>query len=196
MDLVYLLQNYVNRPNVPFKLRTASPDDIPAIIRLQEQIWEPTYRSILAPDQIAYMFTMMYSPEALQEQMTTRGHTFVLLEIEHDDQAPELRGFAAFSAYRPDDKSFKLHKIYVLPATQGSGLGRALLTEVENRCRAKGGEELLLNVNRYNKARTFYEKVGFRVVGEEDIAIGPYWMNDYSMSKSLVDQSAHNSASV
>ncbi|GAB3883187.1 GNAT family N-acetyltransferase [Spirosoma agri] len=181
---------------MPFKLRTATPTDIPAIIRLQEQIWEPTYRAILTPEQIEYMFTTMYAPESLLDQMTTQQQTFVLLETDGEGQDSALLGFAAFAPYGPDDSVFKLHKIYVLPATQGSGLGKMLLTEVENRCRTLGGTELLLNVNRYNKARTFYEKQGFRVVREEDIAIGPYWMNDYVMSKPLLTPPVNHSESV
>jgi hypothetical protein len=37
-------------------------------------------------------------------------------------------------------------------------------------------------VNRYNKAKGFYEKLGFKVIGKEDIDIGNgYLMNDYVM---------------
>jgi diamine N-acetyltransferase len=42
-----------------------------------------------------------------------------------------------------------------------------------------------LNVNRHNKAKSFYEKMGFVVAYEEDIPIGSYWMNDYAMRKEL-----------
>lgn len=133
------------------------------------------------------MFERIYSPDALLEQMTTLGHTFVLLSVENEEQASKLVGFAAFGLADASGKTVKLHKIYVLPATQGSGFGKQLLTEVENRCRALGAEALLLNVNRYNKARHFYEKQGFVVVREEDIAIGPYWMNDFVMRKPLVN---------
>jgi diamine N-acetyltransferase len=38
-----------------------------------------------------------------------------------------------------------------------------------------------LNVNRHNPAKSFYEKIGFTVLREEDVPIGPYWMNDYVM---------------
>jgi ribosomal protein S18 acetylase RimI-like enzyme len=38
-----------------------------------------------------------------------------------------------------------------------------------------------LNVNRYNPAKDFYEKLGFKIILEEDIPIGQYWMNDYVM---------------
>lgn len=175
------------------KLRTASPEDIPTIIQLQEQIWEPTYRSILEPDQIEYMFAAMYSPEALLEQMTRMGHTFVLLEVDEGEAKPVLRGFAAFAPYVADTKIYKLHKIYVLPTTQGSGYGKLLIQEIEQRCQELGAEELQLNVNRFNKALHFYQKQGFRVVREEDIAIGPYWMNDYIMSKPLREPFVRNS---
>ena len=48
-----------------------------------------------------------------------------------------------------------------------------------------GKETLDLNVNRHNKAKNFYEKMGFQVAYEEDIPIGKYWMNDYVMRKIL-----------
>lgn len=164
---------------MPTKLRTASPADIPAIIRLQERIWEPTYRNILSPEQIQYMFEQIYAPDALLAQMNA-GHTFVMAEMEG-----EPAGFAAFSPVANQPGLFKLHKIYVLPNTQGTGLGKQLLSEVTDRCRQLGGTSLRLNVNRFNRARTFYEKQGFAVVGEEDVPIGPYWMNDFIMELPL-----------
>lgn len=163
-------------------IRLATPADIPALIALQTQIWEPSYRAILTQEQIRYMFDLIYSPEALASQMTEQGHTFLLAS---NEQA-ELVGFAAFGP-TDDAATFKLHKIYVLPQTQGIGTGRTLLTEVENRIRALGGQTLHLNVNRYNPAKTFYERQGFAVTREEDIPIGPYWMNDFVMEKALVE---------
>lgn len=60
-----------------------------------------------------------------------------------------------------------------------------LITEVIDNTISAGKHTLDLNVNRYNKAKSFYEKMGFQVAYEEDIAIGPYWMNDYVMRKQL-----------
>lgn len=133
-------------------LRTATPDDIPAIIALQTQIWEPTYRTILSPEQIEYMFEHLYSPGALTGQMTTGRQTFILAEADTELPEPELVGFASFGLARdvadlPVGQAFRLHKIYVLAGTQGSGVGRQLLNEVELRCWQDGGNELLLNVN-------------------------------------------------
>lgn len=43
----------------------ATVADIPDLILLQKQIWEPTYRTLLSPEQIEYMFQQIYSPAAL-----------------------------------------------------------------------------------------------------------------------------------
>ena len=161
-----------------FSIKQGTVSDIPTVIRIQEKTWEPTYREILSPIQIAYMFEKIYSPEALENQMTEGEQQFLLL---FDSDLPV--GFAAVSQEVPG--YFKLHKIYVLPNMQGTGAGKYLLAEVENYVRSVGGKTLGLNVNRYNKARSFYEKMNFVVVKEVDVPIGPYWMNDFIMQKQL-----------
>ena len=75
--------------------------------------------------------------------------------------------------------------MYCLPITQGKGYGKTLINAVAEKTKESGKNILDLNVNRYNNAKSFYERMGFEVVYEEDIPIGPYWMNDYVMRKVL-----------
>ena len=43
-------------------------------------------------------------------------------------------------------------------------------------------EIISLNVNKFNKAFSFYKKIGFELVAEENLAIGKgYLMEDYKM---------------
>ncbi|WP_439559516.1 GNAT family N-acetyltransferase [Dyadobacter sp.] len=160
-----------------FSIKHATAADIPAIISIQEQTWEPTYGEILSKDQIDYMFSKIYSFDALKSQMED-GQSFLILMKENDPA-----GFASVSEEKPG--TFKLHKLYVLPSTQGTGAGKFLLGEAEQYVKEAGGHVMLLNVNRYNKAKAFYEKQGYQVIEEQDIAIGPYWMNDYILEKRL-----------
>ena len=160
-----------------FSIKHATVADIPEIIAIQEKTWEPTYGEILSKDQIDYMFNKIYSPGALKEQMLTGQHFLMLL----NGANPE--GFASVAEEEPE--KFKLHKIYVLPSTQGTGAGKFLLQAAENYVSGAGGKVLALNVNRYNKAKSFYEKQGYAIVGEKDIPIGPYWMNDFILEKVL-----------
>ena len=42
-----------------------------------------------------------------------------------------------------------------------------------------------LNVNRHNQAQEFYKKLGFKIIREEDVPVGQYFMNDYVMRLNL-----------
>ena len=154
-------------PTAPAHIRPATAADIPTIMALAEATWE-------------YMYRVIYTEASLQRQIIEQGHQFLLAYL--DEQAT---GYASFSA-QPEAGLFKLQKIYVLPSHQGLGQGQQLVQAVETAVRAAGGHTLDLNVNRHNPALAFYEHLGFQRHREEDIAIGPYWMNDYVMRKELV----------
>jgi diamine N-acetyltransferase len=159
------------------EIRKATPSDIPAIIAIIEQTWEPSYKTILSLEQVRYMQVEIYNPAALTKQMAEGQDFFILFS------AGQPAGFAACSPQAP--ATFKLNKLYVDPAFQGQDFGRLLVEHVEQQVRQRGGVSLTLNVNRFNKAKTFYEKLGYRVIREEDIPIGDFWMNDYVLQKDL-----------
>ncbi|MCJ8167227.1 GNAT family N-acetyltransferase [Pontibacter sp. E15-1] len=162
-----------------YSIRTASLADVPLIEALAAATWEPTYGSILCKEQIHYMFGVIYSGEALERQMQ-EGQTFLLFL-----EAEVPVGFAAYSGKDAAEGVYKLNKIYLLPEAQGKGYGKAFLAAVEDEVSALGARFLDLNVNRHNKAREFYGRCGYQVHLQEDIPIGPYWMNDFVMRKEL-----------
>ena len=80
----------------------------------------------------------------------------------------------------------RIHKIYILPESQGKGIGRLLIDEIQKLAQKNNSVLLSLNVNRFNKALSFYQKTGFEIVAEENIAIGNgYLMEDYKMEKKV-----------
>ena len=165
-------------PVPPLLIKPATEQDIPTIIALAEATWEPTYRFIISKEQIDYMYRVIYTPAALRRQMRDQHHAFLLAYV---DGHPT--GFASYS--EKPDQVFHLNKIYVLPSHQSQGLGQQLVQAVVEAVRAAGGLHLELNVNRHNPALGFYERQGFLQHREEDIPIGPYWMNDYVLRKEL-----------
>ena len=67
---------------------------------------------------------------------------------------------------------------------QGKGTGRFVIDYVIAAIKKKGAASLLLQVNRNNPARLFYDKLGFTIIDEIDADIGHgYFMNDYIMEK-------------
>jgi RsiW-degrading membrane proteinase PrsW (M82 family)/ribosomal protein S18 acetylase RimI-like enzyme len=156
----------------------ASEKDIPLIRSLALQIWPKTYATILSQKQIDYMMKMMYSEQAIKQQMR-KDHQFIIV---YNTGIPV--GFAAYGEIEPS--VYKLFKIYVLHSQQGKGTGKFIIEQVINEIKTKGATTLQLNVNRYNQAKLFYEKLGFTVIKTEDIDIGSgYLMNDYVMEKPL-----------
>lgn len=161
-------------------LRKAKEDDIPVIADLAERIWPHTYAEYLSPEQLRYMLDMMYNKGELLGQMR-KGHIFLIATDGSQDV-----GFAGFSLVNPEEYTYKLHKIYVLPETQGKGVGKILMNEVVDMAKRNQGRALQLNVNRNNKAKDFYEKAGFKIKETVDINIGNgFFMNDYVMEKAL-----------
>jgi len=164
-----------------YHIREAGIADVETIRQIASQTWWPTYGPILSAEQITYMLAMLYSHEKINSQIATCEQNFLLLI---DDTGP-----VAFAAYAPrpeDPEIYKLHKLYCLPQTQGRGYGKILINAVADKVLTAGKQVLDINVNRFNKARTFYEKMGFTIIYEENIAIGDYWMNDFVMRKRLV----------
>jgi len=163
-----------------YHIRKATINDAETIRDLAIETWADAYSAILAQEQLDYMLAGIYSLENLSTQIKNNIQTYLLL-IEDDEPV----AFAAYSPREEDVEIYKLHKLYCLPKTQGKGYGKILINEVAAKVLEAGKYTLDLNVNRYNKAKTFYEKMGFKVIYEEDIPIGPYFMNDYVMRKEL-----------
>jgi len=141
--------------------------------------WEPTYRDILSQEQIYFMQEEIYAETALQEQ-ARKGQQFYFIT-----RQLEPIGFAGISVLIPEEGRYKLNKLYLIPEMQGKGFGRAAIEAAAELVRKQSGKVLELNVNRFNRAKDFYERCGFTVIREEDIPIGAYWMNDFVMAKKL-----------
>ncbi|WP_418496032.1 GNAT family N-acetyltransferase [Coprobacter sp.] len=160
--------------------RKAGIDDIALIRDLAEKSFLPTYKEILSADQLDWMFDWMYSADSLRQQIED-GHVFF---IAYDGDRP--CGYV--SVERQGEALFHLQKIYVLPDFQGKHVGQYLVRLVFDYVKSlySGECTVELNVNRNNKAKFFYERMGFSVARSGDFPIGNgYYMNDYIMAIKL-----------
>jgi diamine N-acetyltransferase len=154
-------------------LSAAADTDTGAISALAGKIWMQHYPSIIGMDQVRYMLRLMYSHEALAEQMQKKGHRFFFVNV---DGARE--GF--LSVHTDSDGSWWFNKFYVNQDIAAKGIGSKafdLLVEMLK------PDTLHLTVNRQNyKSINFYFKKGFRIERVADFDIGDgYVMNDFVM---------------
>ena len=160
-----------------FTIRKATTNDIALIHQMAWVVFPHTYHIILTPEQIDYMMEWMYSEKSLQKQMEEDGHIYYLA---FKEDVP-----AGYLSIQPEGEHvFHLQKIYVLPSFQGMNLGKLLFEQAIKAIKELNPApcQMRLNVNRQNKALTFYEKMGMTKVAEGDFPIGNgFYMNDYIM---------------
>ncbi|MEU5840531.1 GNAT family N-acetyltransferase [Rhodococcus sp. NPDC047139] len=99
------------------------------------------------------------------------------------DAAPEDPAVAEVVTARP---AIEISKMYVMPGHQGSGVSSALMEAIIARATSLGRAGLWLGVNQKNaRARRFYEKHGFTVVGVRTFVVGAQTHDDFVMQRTL-----------
>lgn len=162
-------------------ITAATINDIKQIQNIVNITWPITYGEILSKEQLDYMLNLFYSTEALSEQYNKKIQLFYMI-----DEDETNIGFIGIEHNYNGEAITKIHKIYLLPETQGKGIGKKVVDEIEKLALENNSKALLLNVNRFNSALGFYKKIGFEVKEEVDIEIGnSYLMEDYVMEKKL-----------
>lgn len=163
----------------------ATEKDIPAIQDLAKRSWENAYAEILSGEQMEYMLSTMYSASEIEEQLQNPRYHYYLIKDEGDDV---LAGFIGYeNGY--EGRTTKLHRIYLVPESKGKGMGKYGLEFLKEKVAEYGDERIILNVNKYNPARNFYESQGFSVYDEGVFDIGSgFVMDDYLMELLIENQ--------
>ncbi|MGO1243159.1 MAG: GNAT family N-acetyltransferase [Sphingobacterium sp.] len=158
-------------------IKKGGTGDIALIEDLARRSWPVSYGDILSEKQIVFMLEDIYSSAALARAMN-QGQVFYILYSD---------GLAVgFMALITVQGVLRIEKLYLLPQVQGQGLGKRLIDYAASVCQNHGLAALELNVNRKNKAYSFYLKQGFRVLYEVDIPYHGFVLDDYVMRKDLL----------
>jgi GNAT superfamily N-acetyltransferase len=160
----------------------ATSKDYKTIQEIVHKTYPETYGAILSKEQLDFMLNAFYSEVALKDNVVSKGHHFLLAK-----ENELVLGFASYEHNYQNNDITRIHKIYVLPQTQGKGVGNTLIAHIEELAIENHSADLSLNVNRFNKTCAFYHKKGFQIIEEVGIEIGHgYLMEGYVMEKMLV----------
>lgn len=160
------------------QFRKADNSDIPVIQQIAEKTWRPTYAHILTEEQTLYMLDLMYSSEVLQKQIGSTIDFYLAMN------GQETLGYFSIEVTEPG--KMKLHKIYLDPDHKSKGTGSQIMEFIKQIALEAGVKYIELNVNKYNSAVHFYEKMGFVRAKEMVLDIGNgYVMDDYVMQLTL-----------
>jgi GNAT superfamily N-acetyltransferase len=161
-------------------IRQAKATDFGIIREIAYQTWPVAYGTILSKVQLRFMLDKFYSLEYLYLNTQQNQLFFIISE----NEIP--LGFVGMEHHFDKKPITKIHKIYVLPDKQGNGIGKSAIDFVVNSALENHSNKVILNVNRFNKAVQFYQKMDFKIIQQIDIEIGNgYLMEDFIMELSL-----------
>lgn len=147
-------------------VRHATVDDAEAIEQIRVETWRTTYRGLL-PDGL--IDQLQPNVERRRERLRSPSPTELNFVVEED---ADVVGYAIAGPERTHDPEYtgEVYAIYVLPAAQGRGHGRALIRECARALAARGMTSLLIWVLRENRVgRGFYDRIGGTPVREKPL---------------------------
>jgi GNAT superfamily N-acetyltransferase len=155
--------------------------DISTVIDIGRRIWLEHYVPIIGAEQVAYMTAQRFTPEYLGQYPNATDRWLDLLEV-----GGQPVGYCSYSL-GPAADQLKLEQLYLLPELHGRGLGRLMMSHIEQRAHALNRLTLWLTVNKHNAGSiAVYKKSGFTIREEAVFDIGNgFIMDDYVMEKKL-----------
>jgi GNAT superfamily N-acetyltransferase len=138
------------------RIRDAKRDEaavLEALQRRSSDVWEQ-YREQLAAH-----------PDVIELPQAFIDNGWVRVAADEDDTP------LGFSVVIPDDGAAdELDGLFVEPEHMGRGVGRALVEDAVTRSSARGANALEVTAG---PAQGFYERTGFRVIGDAQTRFGP-----------------------
>ena len=154
----------------------ATIKDISLIQDLAEKSWRSHYPGIISHEQIDFMLDLMYSEEEINRQFNNPNYHYYLL-----GDAENFYGIMGFENHY-EQKTTKLHRIYITEEGKGKGRGKEAIQFLKNQILEVGDQRIILAVNKQNPSYHFYLSQGFKVYEEGVFDIGNgFVMDDYLM---------------
>jgi ribosomal protein S18 acetylase RimI-like enzyme len=160
------------------EFKKAGINDLLKIQRIAYETWPLAFGQVITNEQINYMLELIYNEASLKRQMIEKGHNFILAE-----KGNQSLGFASYEINYNSEPQLMIHKLYILPLTQGLGIGTKFLNLLSDIALQNNNKQLRLKVYFKNtKAIGFYEKYGFQKIGTETTNLG----NNYNVLDNIM----------
>lgn len=163
-----------------YRVRPAGLKDIPAITRIYNQGIE---------DRVATLETALRTEDERREWLLSRSERHkVLVAVDENDTAWGWASLNVFNA-RACYSGVADISVYIERGRRGQGLGRLLLTHLEEAAREQGFHKMVLATFPFNRlGQGLYRRMGFREVGiyEKQGKLDGNWIDVMIMEKLLV----------
>jgi ribosomal protein S18 acetylase RimI-like enzyme len=167
-------------------VRPARTADAPALSLLGAATFLESYAQLLPASDILAHVARQHAPEVYGRWLADPACGCWIAE--HLPGAAPVGYLVATPPDLPlpdvDERDWEIRRIYILHRFQGAGLGRRLMSAVQEAARAAGKRRLLLGVYSRNEAALgFYERQGFTRAGTRSFRVGANDYHDYILQR-------------
>lgn len=170
-----------------WRLRRAAAADADALAMVAAASFLETFAGVLAGPDIVRHCAVNSAPAKFATWANDPASAVTLAE--HPEGAAPM-GYSVLTVpdlpIPPEPGDIELRRIYALSVTRGTGLGAALMACAIADAQALGMSRMLLGVlGRNRRARDFYERQGFALVGERRFLVGETWYDDVVYGRAI-----------
>ena len=169
-----------------FTIRRCAPGDAPTLASLGARLFTETYGPTHPEPELSRYLARSFSAEGIREAIADARVSMFMVEDSSGD--PIAYAFMRASPEPPTGvegrRVFEIVRFYVDSATQGRGVGAALMSSCFDDARERGADVVWLQVWKEAPwAVGFYHRMGFSVVGSAPFYFGEQIGDDHIMSR-------------
>lgn len=175
-------------PNLTPSIRFADRSDAVLLAELALKTFHDAFHEHPknAPEDMEAYMSTAFSVSRLEEELSDPHAVFLIAEVDGRPAGYAKLLFGYFEEPVKADRPAELCRLYSATEFIGKGIGRLLMLECLKIARERGCDVMWLGVWEYNpRAQRFYEKHGFRVVGEHIFQLGTDPQTDLLMQLDL-----------
>jgi ribosomal protein S18 acetylase RimI-like enzyme len=167
-------------------VRRAGTGDAALLAELGARTFYETFVESCSPEDMRAFLSSAYGVELQAAELEDARSTFFIAEVEG-----RAAGYAKLqSGEAPESvkgaEPVELARLYVVGEWHGRGVGAALMRELMEEARVNNHHTVWLGVWEHNeRAKAFYHKWGFEVVGSHVFRVGDDPQTDLLMARSL-----------
>ena len=167
----------------------ANPATAARLAALGRQIFAETFAAHNTPADMAAYLDQTFSSDLQLAQLQDPATTFLLVEMQG-----QAVGYAQLLQDSPlglppgqeAARQLEIKQLYVAEDWIGTGLGGTLMRRAVELAQAAGNTALVLGVWEHNQqARAFYQRFGFKEIGETTFTLGSDVQRDLVLRKGL-----------
>jgi ribosomal protein S18 acetylase RimI-like enzyme len=167
-------------------IRKATEADAELLSKLALKIYLDTFAAKNRAEDIEMHAAKAYTPEIQLAEIQDESKTYLIAEVEGEPAGFAMVGTPESKLCNTCEAPIELFRFYVDKAWHGRGVAQEMMDAVDELARSMGGRTLCLGVWEHNdRAKRFYEKIGFRDIGSQPYVLGTDVQTDRVMARDI-----------